>query len=219
MSTGTPGTDEEALFALLRERRSVRSFKADAVPRELLEKVLDAAVLAPSASNKQPWRFFVMEDRAKIRALAAEVRAEKERIGGHIAAEFAPSFLSYGDYFTRFEDAPVVIAPAARPLAVLSNLVDHALDPETRAAISRMEEESGLIGTSLALGNLLLAAHATGLGASAMTGPLIARAQVTRAFGVPNGWSVVALCALGYPSEVPTATERKDAKSVTRYVK
>ncbi len=210
---------EEALFSLLRERRSVREFKDEPLPRELLEKVLDAAILAPSASNKQPWRFFVMEGRVKIRALAAEVRREKERIGSHIPADFAPSFLAYGDYFTRFESAPVVIAPAARPLAVLSNLVSDALDEKTRKAISRMEEESGLIGTSLAIGNLLLCAHAIGLGASAMTGPMIARAQVTEAFGVPDGWSVVALVALGYPALVPTKTERKDAKSVTRYVK
>ncbi len=209
----------EALFSLLRERRSVRAFKDEPLPRELLEKVLDAAVLAPSASNKQPWRFFVMEDRAKLRALAAEVRAEKERIGAHIPADFAPSFLAYGDYFTRFENAPVVLAPAARPLTVLSNLVSDALDQTTRTTISRMEEESGLIGTSLAIGNLLLCAHALGLGASAMTGPMIARAQVTKAFGVPDGWSVVALVALGYPAEVPDRTERKDAKSVTRYVK
>jgi nitroreductase len=160
-----------------------------------------------------------MEDKEKIRALASAVRAEKERIGGHIAADFAPSFLAYGDYFTRFENAPVVIAPAARPLAVLSNLVNDDLDPETRAKIARMESESGLIGTSLALGNLLLCAHALGLGASAMTGPLIARSQVTHAFGIPDGWSVVALVALGYPDEVPNATDRKDAKSVTRYVK
>ncbi len=212
-------TEEESLFHLLRERRSVRKFEDRAVPREVLEKVLDAAVLAPSASNKQPWRFFVLEDRDALRALAAEVRAEKERIGTHIAEDFAPSFLAYGDYFTRFEDAPLVIAPAARPLAVLSNLVADTLDDETKRTISRMEVESGLIGTSLAVGNILLAAHALGLGASAMTGPMIARAAVSRAFGIPDGWSVVALVALGYPAEVPNKTERKDAKSVTRYVK
>ena len=212
-------SDADALFALLRARRSVRSFTEEPVPRALVEKLLDAAVLAPSASNKQPWRFFVMEDRAKIRALADLVGAERTRIAQHVAPEFAPSLLAYGDYFTRFGDAPLVIAPAARPLAVLSNLVDDALPPESRAAVTRMEEESGLIGTSLAIGNMLLMAHALGLGASAMTGPLIARAEVTRAFGVPDGWSVVALVALGYPRDVPSPTDRKDAKSVTRYVK
>ena len=147
------------------------------------------------------------------------MRDEKERIARHVSAAFQASFLAYGDYFTRFDRAPLVIAPAARSLTILSNVVDDALDEETRNTIRRMEDESGLIGTSLAIGNLLLAAHALGLGASAMTGPLIARGAVEQAFGVPRGWNVVALVALGYPAEAPAPTDRKDAATVTRFVK
>jgi nitroreductase len=209
----------DALEALLASRRSVRAFTDAPVSQELVERLLRAAVLAPSASNKQPWRFFVMDDREKIAALAANVRAEKERIAKHIGEGFKESFLAYGDYFTRFERAPLVIAPAARSLTILSNLVDDVLDADTRAVIRKMEDDSGLIGTSLALGNMLLAAHALGLGASAMTGPLIARGAVENAFGVPTGWSVVALFALGYPAEAPNATDRKDALKVTRWVR
>jgi nitroreductase len=209
----------DALEGLLASRRSVRAFDDRPVPQEVVERLLRAAVLAPSASNKQPWRFFVMDDRAKIHALAEQVRAEKERIATHIGDGFKESFLAYGDYFTRFERAPLVIAPAARSLTILSNLVDNALDEPTRATIRKMEDDSGLIGTSLALGNMLLAAHALGLGASAMTGPLVARGAVESAFGVPTGWSVVALFALGYPAETPTPTDRKDATKVTRWVR
>jgi nitroreductase len=209
----------DALEALLQGRRSVRAFTDAPVSPALVERILRAAVLAPSASNKQPWRFFVMDDAVRIRSLADAVRAEKERIATHIGEGFKESFLAYGDYFTRFERAPIVIAPAARSLTILSNLVDDALDADTRSMIRKMEDDSGLIGTSLALGNMLLAAHALGLGASAMTGPLIARGAVDAAFGVPSGWSVVALLALGYPSEAPAPTDRKDAAKVTRYVR
>ena len=52
-----------------------------------------------------------------------------------------------------------------------------------------MERDSGLIGTSLALQNLLLAAHAAGLGASGMTGPLVAAdADCARSFACPPSW-------------------------------
>ena len=55
---------------VIRTRRSVRSFKPDPVPDEVLAQVLDAARLAPSACNKQPWHFIVVRDPAKRRGLA-----------------------------------------------------------------------------------------------------------------------------------------------------
>ena len=72
-----------------------------------------------------------------------------------------------------------------------------------------MERDSGLIGTSLALQNLLLAAHAAGLGASGMTGPLVAADGIREQLAVPPSWHPVALVPIGYPAEAPPATERK----------
>lgn len=57
------------LFEAIRTRRSIRAYKPDALPKALIEKVLDAARLAPSAANRQPWRFFVITDPAKRVAL------------------------------------------------------------------------------------------------------------------------------------------------------
>lgn len=51
-------------------RRSVRKYKPDPVPRDLLEKVLDAGRLAPTGRNEQPWAFVVVTDAAKRRELA-----------------------------------------------------------------------------------------------------------------------------------------------------
>jgi len=55
---------------MLTSRRSVRKFKPDPVPRELLEKIVDAGRLAPTARNVQPWEFVVVTDAAKRAALA-----------------------------------------------------------------------------------------------------------------------------------------------------
>jgi nitroreductase len=54
----------------IRTRRSVRKYKPEPIPNEKLETILDAARLAPSASNRQPWRFVVVEDRERGKALA-----------------------------------------------------------------------------------------------------------------------------------------------------
>src|SRR5882757_3628743 len=86
------------------------------------------------------------------------------RISARIPESSQDSFRAYGDYFTRFENAPAVIVPIHRALHILSNLVDDELGAEDRASIRAMEENSGLIGTSLALENLLLMAHDLGLG-------------------------------------------------------
>ncbi len=59
---------EEVLKAI-RERRTVRSFKPDKVPRELLTKVLDAARWSPSGSNAQEWRFIVVTNERVVKAL------------------------------------------------------------------------------------------------------------------------------------------------------
>ncbi len=60
-----------AFLQLAEQRRSVRAYKPDPVPDELLQTVLEAGRLAPSACNKQPWRFIVVRDDAARRALGA----------------------------------------------------------------------------------------------------------------------------------------------------
>lgn len=202
---------------LLRERRSVRRFKPDAVPEALVQRLIDGAVCAPSASNKQPWKFLLVENRDLIAQLAAAVRAATTLVGRHIPESSQPAFQRYGDYFTRFEHAPLLIVPIYKPLTLLSNLTSGDLPPQERAAIAQLEQDSGLIGTSLALGHLLLVAHELGLGASGMTGPLLARPELKRLLEVPPAWDIVALVPVGFPDEAPAPTERKPAHLVTRW--
>ena len=206
------------ILDFLKARRSVRRFKPEAPARAVLERLLDAAVSAPSASNKQPWRFLVIEDRALIARLAAAVRAAVDRIARRIEPDFETAFRAYGDYFTRFEEAPVVIVPLYRSLTVLSNMVGPDLGEDDRAAIGLMEANSGLIGTSLAIQNLLLMAHDEGLGASGMTGPLVALGALREALEVQPSWQIAALIPVGYPAEAPAPTSRKPVESVVRWI-
>ncbi|MEA2464844.1 MAG: hypothetical protein QOJ98_2591 [Acidobacteriota bacterium] len=204
----------EELYALLSTRRSVRRFKPELPPRGTIESLIASAVTAPSASNKQPWRFLVVQRRELIDAMAAAVRRAVERIAHAIDPAFEEAFRAYGDYFTRFESAPVTIVPLFRALTVLSNMLPH----EDMSAIRAMERDSGLIGTSLAMQNLLLAAHAAGLGASGMTGPLIAVAELRELLHVQPSWEIAALVPIGYPDETPQPTARKAAERVTQWI-
>jgi len=207
-----------ALIDHLRARRSVRRYR-DVVPeRALVEQLFEAAVTAPSASNRQPWRFFVVESKPKIAAMAAAVRAAVERIAAHVEPASEPAFRAYGDYFTRFENAPLVVAPIFQGPRTLSHLVDDGLGEVDRASIAAMERDSGLIGVSLALQNILLMAPELGLGASAMTGPLVAAPELRAILEVPPSWSLVALVPLGYPDETPEPTDRKPVERVVKWI-
>lgn len=203
----------------LRTRRSVRRFRAEPPPDELIEQVLAAAITAPSASNKQPWRFLAISQRNVIEQMAAAVREQTAEIAAHVPDASRDAFEAYGSYFTRFVDAPRVIVPIFRGHTVLSNLVDAELAADARGRIEEMERDSGLVGTSLALMNLLLSAHALGLGASAMTGPLIAADRLREILRVPQSWGIAAVVPIGYPDEVPAPTDRKRLEKVIRWVR
>jgi len=71
----------------------------------------------------------------------------------------------------------------------------------------------------LAMQNLLLAAHAAGLGASGMTGPLVAADALREILRIPQSWHIAALVPIGYPDEEPTPTARKTVDHVTRWIR
>lgn len=201
------------LHALLSERRSVRRFRPDSPPRDVIESLIESAITAPSASNKQPWRFVIVQRRELIDAMTAAVRSAVDATARAMDPAFAASFRTYGEYFTRFEHAPLTIVALFRPLPLLSHML-----PAADAGVHTMERDSGLIGVAMAIENLLLAAHAAGLGASGMTGPLIAMPALRELLHVPPSWEIAALVPAGYPDETPQPTSRKAAEKVTEWI-
>ncbi len=211
----------EQLLELMRTRRSLRRFTHETPPKELISSLIEAAITAPSASNKQPWRFYVIRNAVLIKAMADAVQQAVDRIVPRLDATAARQFAEYGRYFVRFVDAPVVIAPAFRPLQMLSHLLDGTSDTakdEIDAAVANMETLSGVVSTSLAIQNLLLAAHASGLGASCMSGPLLAARALEPLIGIASGWKLTCLIPLGYPDEAPAPPVRKSSGTVTRWI-
>lgn len=208
----------EDLHDLMLTRRSVRRFRADVPARAVIESIMASAVTAPSASNKQPWRFWVVENRDIINRMAAAVRESVNRIAGAVEPQFEGAFRQYGDYFTRFESAPLVIVALSQPLTLLTTLTGPRLGDDDRRRVVAMERDSGLIGTSMAMQNLLLAAHAAGLGASGMTGPLVATDAIRDILQIAAAWHIAALIPIGYPDEAPRPTDRKRVEHVTRWI-
>ena len=107
------------LQTFLRTRRSIRRFKPDPVPDSVLNEILHTATFAPSAHNRQPWRFVVLKDPAPkshlADAMAEEFRRDLER--DDLAAQEIEKRVTKSRQ--RITNAPIVITPAL-PLAVVS---------------------------------------------------------------------------------------------------
>ena len=169
------------------ERRSIRDYKEDAVPHDVMELIIKAAVYAPSGKNRQCWHFSVIQNKEAIGRITDGLKsaAKHELAPSHLAEQVCkPEYRAgYG--------APVFI--------IISG------DPGFSTTIS---------DCSLAAGNIMLAAHSLGLGSCWINQPLVVcdvpefRALLTE-FGVPQNYAVYACVCIGYPKQpIPHAADR-----------
>jgi len=194
----------------LRQRRSVRRFKETPVPKELIRRIVEAGTWAPSAGNRQHWEFTVVISEKVRREMGEAVRERwTSLLDGASAGSVADEIKEYSGNFDWFSTAPVVIAVSARsPDAFLSHLLgDNAVD------VAGAKTSAGM-----AAQNLMLAAHALGLGTCCLTGPLAAQEDLKRAVGLGKRQSIVCLVAVGYPAEEPAEQPRKPLNDVMRMV-
>ena len=101
----------------LRARRSIRAFAPRAVERDVLERVLEGAITAPSSTNRQPWRLSVVTSSGLRRRVVDAVRLRTEAMKAIIRrGHHAEDFGSYGDFFFEpLETAAAIVVPQYRP--------------------------------------------------------------------------------------------------------
>ena len=166
---------------VIMSRTSIRSFTGEAVSAEQLETILKAGMAAPTAMNKQPWRFVVVTDKDKIaKVFASGFRGEM--------------FTKAGAVIVVCGETTMMMKPFGQPDA-----------PETEVPNQFWFEDC-----SAAAENILLAAKALGLGAVWTAGyPAEERiAPIAEALGIPSG--VVPLCIIpvGVPAEDPAPKDK-----------
>ena len=196
-------------LAWLRTRRSVRKFQPRPVPEDLLRQLLETATWAPSAHNRQPWRFAVLQtpEARKIlaKAMSAAFRDELTSDGLDFETVERRVFLSH---------QRITHAPAAVLLCLDPSQGDAYPDPFRQQA----ELTMGMQGVAMAGCTLLLAAHAAGLAGVWLCAPLFAPAAVRQSLGLPGAWLPQALVLLGYPEISPEPPERLPLDEVTKFL-
>jgi nitroreductase/NAD-dependent dihydropyrimidine dehydrogenase PreA subunit len=199
--------DVVGLIRLMRSRRSCRHYQSRAVPLDLLEDLAAIGTTAPSASNRQGWTFTIVAGRGAMEALAARIAAfyrRLNRLAGSRSARLAARLFrrdALGRYYRHYYKS------------VVQGL--QAWDEERRDILFHGAPAAIIIGSAAGAGcpaadalmaaqNILLAAHAMGLG-SCMIGYAVEAMRrepaIGRGLGLPGEESVQAVIALGYPDE------------------
>lgn len=188
----------EEFYQLLQKRRSIRKFKSQSIPREVLERILvQGALEAPSGKNRQNWRFFVISGKKRDEYLKY---SQKSWLGikDILQAKLKPSLYDFTErFFYTLGEAPVVI------FAYSFN------SPEEKYHTS--------IGSVyMAVENLNLAAVVEGLGCCTMGAPLEIKQEIDQFLGVDQlpeykSGELELLCAvvMGYPDHEPPKAARQ----------
>jgi F420 biosynthesis protein FbiB-like protein len=180
---------------LVRGRRSVRRYEPRPVPQGVLEELLEAAMWAPSAHNRQPWRFCV------VTGVEAKTQLS-ERMGQQWRQELSADQLDPDFIERRIAISHARISGAAALVIASLSMEEMDVYPDERR--NQAEWTMAVQSVALACQNLLLAAEARGLGACWMCAPLFVSDLVREVLALPVHWSPQALITLGYPAETKT---------------
>src|SRR5438270_13178995 len=177
------------LFEIIRTTRSMRRLKRDPVPNELIRKILEAGVCAPSGGNMQRWRFLVIRDPKVKEAVGAYYKRAWDE---QVAPRYRSGELAPGTSRERFD----------RMLAAAEHLANHIHEaPVWIVPCVEGGTPTRTSGSSIypAVQNMLLATRALGLGATLTTLYLQFEKEAEAALGLPPGVHSYALLPIGYP--------------------
>lgn len=200
------------LTQVIQQRRSVRKFKDLPVPESMIRTMIDAAIYAPSASNRQPWRFIIVKDPTVRLSLAGCVQEAVDATTWDILSGYEDEYRSYSRSFSHFAQAPVLIIALVRAAPTLAVLLRSNTPSQER--LSAMEVNGAIISVAMAVQNLLLSATDQGLGTCVMTGPLMAAESFARVLAVPEGWTILCMVCVGYSDESPLPIPKKTVEQV-----
>ncbi|MBL8078636.1 MAG: nitroreductase [Anaerolineales bacterium] len=165
-------------------RQTVTQVKQDAVPRDVIEKILSAAVQAPNHYKARPWRFVVLTGNGR------------NKLGDVMAASFLER-----NPVTPLEGLDRTRALPLRAPVVIAIGVDKPSEP-------KIVEMENITATSAAGMNILLAAHALGLGAIWRTGEWARDPKVKEFLGFASDQHILGFIYIGYPEVRPEPYER-----------
>lgn len=191
--------EHNTVLEFLKSRRSLRRYTSQPVPHEWLEEILEGAIWAPSAHNRQPWRFVVIETNEIKENLA---RAMGARLRQDLSADSVPNEIIEKDVersYSRITSAPIII---------LVCLTISDMDVYSDERRNQNEQTMAIQSTAMAGQNILLMAESFGLGACWMCAPLFVPDVVRETLDLPEDWIAQGMITIGFPDQSREKTRK-----------
>jgi nitroreductase len=181
-----------AVIETINMRRSIRSYEAKPVPRDLMNAVIAAGNEAPSAMNSQPWRFVVVEDPAAKKKLLGAALPQVKKITEQVKDVDPERYASIKKRYAELPDPVYYSAPTIVFVIGNGRYADHSCP--------------------LACENMMLAAYSLGLGSCWVGfGAMVTEdGSVRELLGLQEGDSIFGPILLGYPKGQTNRPPKKE---------
>jgi nitroreductase len=211
---------EIELFEIMYNAGSIRRLRPDPVPDEIISKILDAAIRAPSGSNAQSWVFIVIKDALTRRQLGAVYKKASDILVKLYAGAPRPAHMDESRYqrfmqavmhlFEHMGDAPVLLVPCLKA-SIWTGASN--LPPDVKA---RLAGAARIAGSSIypAVQNVILACRAFGLGTVLTTIHAFFEEEVRSILKLPEDVQTYALMPIGYPQGHHYPVKRRPVREV-----
>lgn len=189
----------------IKDRRSIRKYKQEEIPQELLEEVLGTALWAPSGMNRQDWELVVVRGKDRDRLLEI-VSKSQEHILPHLEELFPEKIINISlQVFKNLGGAPAVVL-----VYIPKEIIQYGKDLDERGRYHlEFNRYNRLLSAAALTQNILLAAHSKGLGTCWMTGPKYVEKEINELLDITNK-ELVSIIPIGRPDQSPPAPPRKE---------
>jgi nitroreductase len=204
---------EPDVFEVIHSARALRRFKPDSVPDEVVAKILEAAIAAPSGGNIQDWIFVAITDPERRRLIGAAYAKASRMVRPFYSNAARPAHMSEEEYrrlqtsgfylHEHMSEAPLLILVAAKKRE------PRHYDGIDEAAAVRNQLCTRMASIYPAVQNIILASRALGLGTVLTTNHTLCEEEVKTAIGLPEDVETFALLPIGYPRDKFGGVRRK----------
>lgn len=200
----------ESFLNIILSRSSIRWFKQDPIPDEVVNNILECGLRAPNAGGSEPW-FFIVVKNYELRVKIHKLLLEAHRIYGTSALKNPMPQDKVDKWLKKICDgmyyAPIYIAAYAD-----FKRMTH------REELAHIERIFITQSVAAAIENILLAAHALGIGAVWLGVPLLMQDEFNKLLNPPEGCELQAIIALGYPLEPHRVRPRRSVSEVVKVI-